>query len=150
MKDIYIITDINKEYPIPKGNKYLFVKDGDSLIRDKFQHELIMVIKQQEEICIFTGCSHNGVINMIQTSRSFFPNNHIKALIGGFHLVRIPIVKWISASQHEIDLIVKKIIDENIEQVYTGHCTGEKSYKKLKNILEDKIQYIKTGSEIYI
>ena len=150
MKDIYIITDIENHYTIPKGNKYLFVREGDTLIRDKFEHELIMVIKEDDGICIFTGCSHNGTANMIRAVRNTFPSTNIKALIGGFHLVRMPIVKALSASQKEIDVIAKKIIDENIEKVYTGHCTGEKSYIKLKNILGDKIEYIRTGSEIHI
>lgn len=150
MKDVYIITDINKHYKIPEGNKYLFSRDGSKLVRDKFQHELIMVIKQQEGICIFTGCSHNGTANMIETAISNFPSTNIKAVIGGFHLVRIPIIKSLTASKEEIDVLVKKIIDANIEKVYTGHCTGEKAYKKLRYILGDKIQYIKTGTELHI
>lgn len=150
MKDIYVITDIENHYEIPKGNKYLFVKDGNKLTRDEFKHELIMVVKDQDGICMFTGCSHNGTANMIQAVRSKFSNANIKAIIGGFHLVRIPIIKSLSASQDEIDVIVRKIIDEKIEKIYTGHCTGEKSYKKLKNILGDKIKYIRTGSKINI
>lgn len=150
IKDIYVITDIENHYEIPKGNKYLFVKDGKKLTRDEFKHEIIMVIKDQDGICMFTGCSHNGTANMIQAVRSKFSNANIKAIIGGFHLVRIPIIKSLSASQDEIDVIARKIIDEKIEKIYTGHCTGEKSYKKLKNILGDKIKYIRTGSKINI
>lgn len=150
MSDIYIITDIEKHYKIPKGNKYLFTKEGNRIVRDKFEHELIMVIKEHDDICIFTGCSHSGTANMIQAARNKFSSMNIKAIIGGFHLVRIPIIKVLSASKEEIDELAKKIIDEKIEKVYTGHCTGEKAYKKLKNILGDKIEYIKTGTEIHI
>ena len=150
LNDIYIITDIEKAYDIPGGNKYLYVKERNELIRDKFEHELLLVIKEEDGICIFTGCSHSGAANMIQAARNTFSNIKIKAIIGGFHLVRIPIIKWLSASQDEIDVITKKIIDEKIEKVYTGHCTGEKGYKKLKNILGSRIEYISTGKEICI
>lgn len=150
MKDIYIITDIDRNYKIPKGNKYLFTREGDKIIRDNFEHELITVIKECDDICIFTGCSHNGMANMIQATRNIFPNTNIKAVIGGFHLVRLPIIKFLGASQDEINVITKKIIDEKIEKVYTGHCTGEDGYRKLKSILGDKIEYIRTGSDIYI
>ncbi len=150
MKDIYIITDIHKYYKTPEGNKYLFVREGSKLVRDKFQHELIMVVKEQADICIFTGCSHNGTANMIETARSNFKGSNIKAVIGGFHLVKIPIIKSVTASKEQIDVLVKKIIDSNVGKVYTGHCTGEKAYKKLKKALGDKIQYIKTGAEFYI
>ena len=150
LKNIYIITDINKIHAIPKGNKYLYTIEDQKLVRDKFEHELIMVIKECNGISIFTGCSHNGTANMIQTVRDAFSDINIKALIGGFHLIRIPILKSLSASQNEIDILTKKIIDENIEKIYTGHCTGEKAYKKLKDILGDKIEYLSTGTKIHI
>ncbi|NMM61335.1 MBL fold metallo-hydrolase [Clostridium sp. P21] len=150
MKDIYIITDIHKHYEIPEGNKYLFVKKETKLIRDEFHHELIMVIKERDGICIFTGCSHNGTANMIKTAKDNFKDSNIKAVIGGFHLVKIPIIKSLTASRSQIDTLVNEIIASNVEKVYTGHCTGEKAYKKLKEVLGDKIQYIKTGTEIII
>lgn len=150
VKDIFIITDINKHYKIPDGNKYLFVKEGNKLIKDRFDHELIMVIKEKEAICMFTGCSHNGTVNMIEAVNKFFPHAHIRALIGGFHLVKIPAIDAIGPSKEEIDLLVDKIISKNIKEVYTGHCTGKKSYKKLKYFLGDKIQYMKTGTQIQI
>lgn len=150
MKDIYIITDIENHYMVPKGNKYLYCKEETGLVRDRFEHELIMIIKEQDGISIFTGCSHNGTANMIQTARNTFPSSSIKVIIGGFHLIRIPILKCLTSPQDEIDAISKKIIEEKVAKVYTGHCTGEKAYNKLRSILGDKIEYIKTGSEINI
>lgn len=150
LKDIYIITKIDKKHPTPEGNKYLFAKEKGEYVRDKFDHELIMVIKESGGISIFTGCSHNGTANMIETVRNTFAKEKVKALIGGFHLIRIPILNFLSASKDEIDILAKKIIDENIEKVYTGHCTGENAYKDLKTILGEKISYISTGTEIEI
>ncbi|AVP54055.1 metal dependent hydrolase [Clostridium tetani] len=150
MDNVYIITDIEKPYEVPKGNKYLFAREGEKVVRDKFNHELIMVIRENDELIIFTGCSHNGTANMIETVRNRFPNLKIKALIGGFHLVKMPLIESLGASQEEIDIIVRKIKDENIEKVYTGHCTGEKAFKKLENALGSDIIYIRTGMEMNI
>lgn len=150
MEDVFIITDIQKNHKIPEGNKYLFVKEGNKIVNDKFEHELIMVIKENEGICVFSGCSHNGTVNMIEAVNKSFSGTYIKALIGGFHLAKIPAMDIFSTSQDEIDLIINKIINEKIEKVYTGHCTGEKAYNKLKQDLGNKIEYIRTGSEIQI
>lgn len=149
-KDIYIITDINKRYEIAKGNKYMFISENGNLTRDTFNHELIMVIKEDNGISIFTGCSHNGVANMIKTVKSIFYKEKIKALIGGFHLIKIPILKSLKPSRDEIDILSNIIINENIEAIYTGHCTGEKAYKELKNILGERIKYLSTGTKIQI
>lgn len=150
MDNVYIITDIEKRYETPKGNKYLFVRDRKEVVRDKFEHELIMVIREKDELTIFTGCSHNGTANMIETVRNRFPELKIKAIIGGFHLVRMPLIKSLSSSQKEIDILIKKILDENIEKVYTGHCTGEKAFKKLESALGSNVIYIRTGTELNI
>lgn len=150
IEDVFIITDIQRNHKAPEGNKYLFAKEGNKIVKDKFDHELIMVIKENEGICVFSGCSHNGTVNIIETVNKLFPGTSIKALIGGFHLVKIPAMDIFSASQEEINLIVNKVISEKIEEIYTGHCTGEKAYNKLKQDLGEKIQYIRTGSEIQI
>lgn len=150
MDNVYIISEIEKRYKTPEGNKYLFVKYGNEVTRDKFDHELIMVIREKDELTIFTGCSHNGTANIIETVRSRFPGGKIKAIVGGFHLVRIPLIKILGPSQEEINILIKKIRDENIERVYTGHCTGEKAFKKLKDILGSNISYISTGTELNI
>lgn len=150
MDNVYIISEIEKRYKTPEGNKYLFVKYGNEVTRDKFDHELIMVIREKDELTIFTGCSHNGTANIIETVRNRFPREKIKAIVGGFHLVRIPLIKILGPSQEEINILIKKIRDENIERVYTGHCTGEKAFKKLKDILGSNISYISTGTELNI
>lgn len=150
LKDVYIITDIKKNYKVPEGNRYLFTHEKEKLIRDKFEHELIMVINETDGISIFTGCSHNGTANIIQTVRDSFLEKNIKALIGGFHLARIPLLKFLSASRKEIEILAEKIITENIEIIYTGHCTGKKAYKKLRIILGNKIRYMSTGMKIQI
>ncbi len=150
LKDVYIFTDIEKKYPIPKGNKYLYTVENQKLVRDTFKHELIMVVKDINGISIFTGCSHNGTANIIETVRNIFLDIHIKALIGGFHLIRIPLIKFLSASKDEIDILTKIINEENIEKIYTGHCTGKIAYQKLKNILGDKIEYLSTGNKIHV
>lgn len=148
--NVYIITAIEKKYESPKGNKYLFVKNGSRIVRDDFSHELIMVIRQDSELVIFTGCSHNGTANMIETVKNRFPGLKIKAVIGGFHLVTLPLIKCLSSSQKEINILANKILDENIKKVFTGHCTGEKAFKKLKVELGGNISYIYTGMELNI
>ncbi len=150
MEDVFIITKINNHTLNTKGNKFLFSKRKNKIVKDVFDHELIMVIKDNDGLCIFTGCSHNRTVSLIQATKNEFPGVNIKSLIGGFHLIGIPLINLLSASRDEINAIAEEIIGENIEKVYTGHCTGKKAYKELKSILGDRINYIKTGTDIYI
>lgn len=148
--NIFIITDIVKEYPMPEGNKNLYKKEENKYIKDDFSHELILVIREENEIVAFTGCSHSGIMNMIKTIKNTFSNEHIRAIIGGFHLMIMPSIDFSCMKQEDIDVISNFIIAQDISKVYTGHCTGEKGYRRLKKILGDRVEYISTGTEIDI
>ena len=149
-KNIFIVTDIKGEYPLPEGNKNLYMEDKYELKRDEFNHELVLVIRGEGGIVVFTGCAHNGIINIIKTVKDTFPKEKIKGIIGGFHLMTEG--KWEGAcmENEEIDKISKVIMDEEIGRVYTGHCTGEKGYLRLKEKLGDRIEYLSGGAMIDI
>lgn len=130
------------------GNKYLFVRKERQIVRDDFNHELIMAIKGNDGLTVFTGCSHNGLNNMIQAVRNVFQKEKIKAVIGGFHLMQFSKLKFLGASQTEVADISRKLLEEGVDKIYTGHCTGKDAFKKLKILLGDKIAYLKTGTVI--
>lgn len=50
-------------------------------------------------------------------------------------------------SDDEITLLCDFIKKENIPHIYTGHCTGEIGFKKLKEHLGDRVQRLTTGLE---
>lgn len=145
-KDVFIITDIVHDEPSPEGNKFLLKKHNNKYVKDDFEHEIILAAKDKEGIVVFTGCSHNGILNMLKTVKKTFLDEHIKAIIGGFHLMIIPNISCMQ--QKDIDYISNSIIEENIDMVYTGHCTGENGYERLKKILKDRVRYLSTGTEI--
>jgi 7,8-dihydropterin-6-yl-methyl-4-(beta-D-ribofuranosyl)aminobenzene 5'-phosphate synthase len=52
--DVFILVEIGNPYPQPKGNRYLFVRDGDAYRLDSFEHELVMVVREKEGLVVFT------------------------------------------------------------------------------------------------
>ncbi|HIF9275945.1 TPA: MBL fold metallo-hydrolase [Photobacterium damselae] len=148
--NVFIATVLSKKFSQPKGNKYLFSKKTHCYERDLFEHELLMIIKENDGIVIFTGCSHAGVINMVETAIELFPNTRIKAVVGGFHLVGLPLFNRLGDSKKNIEAIGQYLLRYPIDKFYTGHCTGVKAYRVLKNILGERIEYLSTGSSVII
>lgn len=150
LPDVFILTRIEKSHPIPKGNRYLFAEKDGKREPDRFEHELIVVIREEAGLVVFTGCSHNGILNMIETVTGQFPGERIKALLGGFHLIGLPILNTMAGSKTEVEAIGREILKHPVDKLYTGHCTGMKAYPILKGVLGEKLARFSTGDRIEV
>ena len=148
--DVFILTEIGNSSPLPKGNRYLFVKKGNARSLDSFEHELIMVVREKEGSVVFTGCSHRGILNMVDAVSVQFQGLPIKAVFGGFHMIGLPILNMMAGSKKEVEGIGKEMLKYPIEKVYTGHCTGAKAYRILKGVMGEKLEYLSTGSSVEV
>ena len=147
---VCIVTRIQKTHSLPKGNRYLFAETGDNRELDDFEHELIRVIREDDGLTVFTGCSHSGISNMIDTVVKRYPGVPIKAVLGGFHLIGLPVLNTMAGSRKAVTKLAKDILNFPVDRFYTGHCTGEKAYRVLKETMGDKLQYLPTGSSIQV
>ncbi len=150
LPDLYILTGIPKQYALPKGNRRLFVKRGNTYDPDNFEHELIMVLREGDELAVFTGCAHSGILNMVAAVTGQFPDMPIKAVFGGFHLMGLPILNTMAGSKRDVRGIGEELLKYPVERVYTGHCTGQKAYRVLKGVMAEKLEYFPTGSEVVV
>jgi 7,8-dihydropterin-6-yl-methyl-4-(beta-D-ribofuranosyl)aminobenzene 5'-phosphate synthase len=143
--DVFILTKMNKRHTLPKGNRHLFIGTGYSKRLDDFEHELILVIRQNTGLVVFTGCSHHGILNMLDAVLEHFPGQTIKAVFGGFHLIDLPLINNMAGNNDDVKKLGQSILKYPIEKVYTGHCTGIKAYRILKEVMGAKLEYFATG-----
>jgi 7,8-dihydropterin-6-yl-methyl-4-(beta-D-ribofuranosyl)aminobenzene 5'-phosphate synthase len=149
-EDMYIIADILNNHPRPAGNKRLVKKSGNTFEPDDFAHELILVIREHDGIVVFTGCSHNGILNMLETVEKYFPEEKIKAVFGGFHLMN-PLTKKMAEKTDSVTALGDEMYEKpHLEKVYSGHCTGMIAYNLLKSRMKEKLDYFSTGSVITV
>jgi 7,8-dihydropterin-6-yl-methyl-4-(beta-D-ribofuranosyl)aminobenzene 5'-phosphate synthase len=125
-QDVFILTKIEGRYPI----------------RDRVDHEAVLVIRNNNKLIILSGCSHGEILNIIGTVTRTFPNIYVRAVIGGFHLT--------GTAKYSVEQIGREMLKYPIMKIYTCHCTGVENYRILKTILGVKIEYISTGSKIHL
>ncbi len=150
LPDVFIFPKIIDTYPNPFGNKHLHLKIEGRLSPDEFSHEIVMAIKENGKLVIFTGCSHNGILNMIDTVAREFEGVPIKAVIGGFHLVSTPPFNLMAGKRKDVENLGKSVLNYPVEVTYTGHCTGKKAFNILKSVMGDRIKDMQTGSSFDI
>ncbi|MGN0341471.1 MAG: MBL fold metallo-hydrolase [Roseburia sp.] len=107
---------------------------------DNFSHEQSLVLETNKGLVIINCCSHGGAVNIINEVTATFPGKHVYGLIGGFHLFNKP--------EAEVREVAKEIKNTGIDFVCTGHCTKEKAYNIMKEVLGGKLQQLRVGFEL--
>ncbi len=100
--EIFLVPKIKKESPILSSNQVLFVKENEELVRDYFEHELFMVVEEEDDLIVFSGCGHSGIRNIVSTAKDILNDKKIDAVIGGFHL-QAGSSDYAFANEEEID-----------------------------------------------
>lgn len=143
---IFIIPRIRQTHPLPSANRSLYKKTGGRIVRDDFDHEQLLVIRDPNGLIVFSGCCHNGVLNVIETVTLHFNRIPIKALIGGFHLFN-PALGKMADTPGNVLALGEKMLEFPVGKYLTGHCTGTQAYELLKTVLKDRLEYFSAGLE---
>ena len=121
-----------------KGKKAgMFRREGIRRIDDDFSHEQSLVFDTSKGLVVFNSCSHTGAADIIDEVMQSFPGKKVYALIGGFHLFR--------STEADVKALAEKIKSTRTEKIVTGHCTGEKAFDILKDILGSRAEQMTSG-----
>ena len=117
------------------------VRDGD-LEPDNMEDEQILVVQDEQGLCVFAGCAHPGIINCLRHVQSCFPGGHIHSLVAGMHLkgcTSTQLHKTIQALQElEVDITVPL------------HCTGLMAVAAIKEALGERCMLAEVGKKIIL
>lgn len=97
--------------------------------------EQSLVIKTKKGLVIITGCSHPGIINIIESVKKQFVHEKIHLVLGGFHLFQ----KNVS----ELENIVNSFRELEVQKVAPCHCSGDQARKLFKEEYGD--DFIENG-----
>ena len=114
----------------------LTVRERGILVPEDFRHEQYLLMEEKGKKILISGCSHRGILNIV---RHFRPD----VLIGGFHFMKMdPDGEALAAAAERL---------KGYHTVYyTGHCTGQPQFDRLKTLLGEQLQELYTGRELVL
>ena len=143
-EEIYVFTDILGRKYWPKSNMLLKEKVDERFIQDSFAHEQCLVISENHEYVLLSGCAHNGILNILEAYQERFEGMPDK-VISGFHMAKNE-----DYTQEEIEIIedTARELKKLHTKFYTGHCTGEAAFALMKKIMKKQLTFVHSGDEI--
>jgi 7,8-dihydropterin-6-yl-methyl-4-(beta-D-ribofuranosyl)aminobenzene 5'-phosphate synthase len=137
------------DHPLPRDTDRFFLSEGSGYRPDDFSHEMLVVVREACGLVVLSGCSHGGVLNILQAAERGFPGEPIRALVGGFHLMD-PGPGKLAETEEEIGRIGRHLSQRGGLRVWTGHCTGSRAVGVLKRELGDRVTVLYTGQAIEV
>ncbi len=144
--ELFLFSQLSGSYPVPRTNKRLQELKNGAYVQDTFGHEQCLVICEKERHVLFSGCAHNGILNILKRYETLYESAP-DAVVSGFHMM-----KKTEYDEEEIRTIVEtaKLLKQYPTKFYTGHCTGMAAYEWMKEQMGEQLVYVHTGEEIRV
>lgn len=102
--------------------------------------EQALVIPTADGLVILTGCAHPGIVEIVQVGQALFPDQPVRLVMGGFHLLEM--------GEDEINAIIADLQALGVQQVAPTHCSGDLARKLFADAYGE--DYIEAGAGLVI
>lgn len=121
----------------PGLDQKMLVKHNNEYVVDDFDEEIALAIDTEKGLVIVSGCSHNGILNIVNDIQER-TGKKVYAVIGGFHLL--------DATEEKIQSTIDRFKELDVEKIGLSHCTGPKATQMFLEQMPDKTFINETGS----
>jgi 7,8-dihydropterin-6-yl-methyl-4-(beta-D-ribofuranosyl)aminobenzene 5'-phosphate synthase len=97
--------------------------------------EQALVVKRPGGLVVVTGCSHPGIVAIVEKARQV-GGGKVLAVLGGFHLM--------DHSDQAVAAIVARFQELGVERLGASHCTGEKAIEAFRKAYGAR--FVETGA----
>ncbi len=104
--------------------------------------EQAVIIKSPKGISVLTGCSHPGIIKILEEIKSKFPGEKFYLVAGGFHLI--------DRDARLIKIMVEEFKKMGVTKAGPTHCTGKEAVKIFNDEYREDFISIRVGQTLEV
>ncbi len=135
---LWIVPGIESHFSFEQSSSKMLVKREGQNIPDNFEDELFMLFDHPQGLCILSGCSHRGILNICKTAIHTSHNPKIRMLLGGTHLK--------GASSGKIEQTLEAFDEFQVQQFGLCHCTGLIPFMAFWQKYGEQVRYAHVGT----
>jgi 7,8-dihydropterin-6-yl-methyl-4-(beta-D-ribofuranosyl)aminobenzene 5'-phosphate synthase len=140
--NLLLSGEVPRKTKFEKGDKRLLLKTKKGYIKDSVFDDQTLVISTKKGLIIILGCSHAGIVNILNYVIQKTGQQHIRAIIGGTHLG--------TATEETREKSIQALKKFDIEKIGVSHCTGLETSVRLFQEFGDHFFFCNVGTVIEI
>lgn len=139
--ELTVFSEVQGGILWPSANQTLLKDAPAGNVPDDFVHEQNLIVTEEGEDVLFTGCAHNGIVNIIRAACAL-RGKPPRAVVGGFHLV---LKEGPDGGDAAFAAQVAEELGAYGADYHTGHCTGEGGVQLLRKMIGPRVHRLSTG-----
>ncbi|MCI8668626.1 MAG: MBL fold metallo-hydrolase [Lachnospiraceae bacterium] len=137
---MWLVRDFKMKNDFEKLNAGFYIGRNSEYYPDRFSDEVVLCLETTKGIVILAGCSHVGIINIVETVKEYFAGRPIRGIIGGTHLIH--------AGEERLNRTIEELKKLDLEFLAVSHCTGDDNIHRIREEFGEKFIMNITGNQI--
>ena len=119
-----------------------FVKlTAQGFVRDDFSDEVCIVLDRGKDVCVLVGCSHPGILNMLEHVHEVF-GKPIYGVFGGTHLME--------AGEERIVKTIARMKEMGLGVAGLSHCSGRHAEESIREDSSLRACHLGVGDGLFL
>jgi 7,8-dihydropterin-6-yl-methyl-4-(beta-D-ribofuranosyl)aminobenzene 5'-phosphate synthase len=143
MPGVMTTGEVKRQTGFEKAAPGLKTIENGRVVDDLMLDDISVIANVEDKgLVIMTGCSHAGIINIVNQAIEVTGCHKIESIIGGLHLIE------------SSDTVIMRTVEEftklNVAWISAGHCTGFKAQVELYHAFGERFLPLHTGMQFQI
>jgi len=140
--ELLLFSDVEDDRTLRAAAPKLRRRTAEGFRPDGFAHEQHLLVEEGGRAALLAGCGHLGIVNTLRAAKRHL-GRMPDVVFGGFHLFELdpndPAAERLAAETAEA-------LSEGNTVYYTGHCTGDWAYARLRETLGERLRPMDCGA----
>jgi 7,8-dihydropterin-6-yl-methyl-4-(beta-D-ribofuranosyl)aminobenzene 5'-phosphate synthase len=141
-KGLFLTGEVPRKTVFEKPDPRLFAEVDGKTTQDIFLDDQSLILDTDKGVILILGCSHSGMINIINHVVNKIGKGKFYAILGGTHL------DFLTPEQLQESIVALKKLE--IEKIGVSHCTGMRAAFRLHQEFGDQFFYGCVGSVLEV
>lgn len=139
----WLVPDLVRETS-GRSDGLLYKRGEDDFIPDDFRHEQSLVLEGEKGLVVLNSCSHGGIVNIVRGVPDQLPGKKVYAVVGGLHMAAKG-QGALNCTPEYVCQVADALKELGVEEIHTGHCTGETALGLLRERFGPGCHALATG-----